>query len=124
MSSSNPNPSGVESVSSIDSTPLDVVEGVAPSFSSPAEAEAFQRALVAQLQATPVVAVAADAVQPVDDVKLHYDEETKRLKHVIRCRFCDCKVLTPDSCTYETQQVRSQNEKEKAIINTTNALPS
>ncbi len=82
-------------------------EGIAPSFSSPAEQQAFQAALLSSVQSAQSVAESRAAVSgadaaavPVDDVQLHVTPGSSTNAHTVLCRFCDTKVLLADAATF------------------------
>ena len=84
-------------------------EGTAPTFASAADQQAFQSALLAQMQSAASVSAArlavmgdaaAVAAAPSGSVSPHIDSSSGRNAHTVLCRFCDTKIFLADAGTY------------------------
>lgn len=84
-------------------------EGAAPTFSSAADQQAFQSALLSQIQSAQNVSAArlavmgdaaAVAAAPSGSVDTHIDPSSQKNLHHVLCRFCDTKIFLADAGTF------------------------
>jgi hypothetical protein len=75
-----------------------------PQFESAEAQQAFNSAVLVQLQARPAEPAGSVVAAPVDAVSLHLNTVDQTNLHTIRCRFCSSKVLLPAAGTYVSQE--------------------